>query len=580
MKRAPAGVQRVVLIGFSATGKSAVARALAARLGWATRDTDALIEEEQGRSIAEIFAGEGEAAFRALERETVRRVAAEREVVVATGGGAWLDAATRTLLAEGGFVVELEARLDTILARHAEAERGRPDARPLLVDADPATRIQRLKAERQPFYALADATVHCDELALEAVVEEILLAVERGAGPALRSQSRLHAMAEGPGVPSPVPREFGPQVACTVRTAGGVYPVYCGWGLLERLPELLEAVGVSGRLFVIADEHVRPLYGESLVAALGKAGWATAMTVVPSGERSKSLAQLERLYGWLAAQRAERDDTVLALGGGVVTDLAGTAAAGYLRGMALVQVPTTLLGMVDAAIGGKVAVDLPAGKNLVGAFHQPRAVVADVATLTSLPERELRSGYAEVIKHALIRDAAMLDELERDADLLLALNAAAAERARAVRLIGRNMAIKAVVVSADEREAGLRAVLNYGHTIGHALEEATGYARFLHGEAVAIGLVGAALIAERLGLIDGATVERHRWVLKRFGLPTEVGEGPRVEPAALREAIRSDKKVRGGRVRWVLLESVGSPLVGQEAPEAVVGEVLAQLCGS
>ena len=581
-----AALKRIVLIGFSATGKSAVAPALAASLGWRALDLDVLIEERDGRSVPDIFAQDGEHAFRAIEREAVRAGAAEAGVVIAAGGGAWLDAESRGLLADGGFVVALEARLDTILARHTGAELGRPDARPLLAGADSVARVQLLKARRQPFYALADATVHTDETAVGAVVEEIRQALDRNAARALASRSRLHGMVEGPGVASTAPPDFGADVACTVDVGGdgsvAAYPVYCRWGLLARLPALLDAVGLRGRVFVISDETVRGLYAEPVVAGLRESGRSASLRAVPPGETSKSLEQLERLYAWLAEERAERDDTVLALGGGVVTDLAGTVAATYLRGMPLVHVPTTLLGMVDAAIGGKVAVDLPAGKNLVGAFYQPRAVVADVATLATLPSRELRAGYAEVIKHAFIRDAAMLDELERDAETLLAINDAGADaaRERAVALIARNMAIKAAVVSVDEREGDLRMILNYGHTIGHAIEAVTGYGRFRHGEAVAIGLMGAARIAERVGLIDSAIVERHRRILQRFGLPIAMPDGDAVPVDALLEAILSDKKVVEGQSRWVLLESVGSPVVREDVPEAVVREVLGELVGA
>ena len=566
---------RIALIGFSGTGKTSVARALAQRLQWPVIDTDALIEQGTGRTIPEIFARDGEATFRRLEREAVQQAAASGQAVIATGGGAFLDASNRRALAEEGFVVALEARTSTILARLGEGHGSDADDRPLLAGPDPQQRLASMKALRAPFYALADATVHSDDLLVNAVADAVLAAVERQGDMTLTAPGRLEEIERGPGTPSPLPRAFGADVACTVMTGTAVYPCFCGWGLLAELPRMLDAVDVRGRVFMISDETVASLYAEQVVAALDASGRTAAVLTVPAGETSKSLAQLERIYTWLAEERAERGETVLALGGGVVTDLAGAAAATYLRGMPLVQVPTTLLGMVDAAIGGKVAVDLPAGKNLVGAFHQPHAVLADVATLASLPARELRAGYAEVIKHALIRDAAMLDDLERDADALLALNSGDADRARAVALIGRNMAIKAAVVSADEREADLRSILNYGHTLAHALETVTAYGRFLHGEALGIGLVGAAMIAQRMGLIDAALVERHRAVVQRFGLPVSVEGGVSVE--AVLDAMLRDKKVQGGQVRWVLLEGVGRPVLRADVPAALAREVVASL---
>ena len=237
--------------------------------------------------------------------------------------------------------------------------------------------------------------------------------------------------------------------------------------------------------------------------------------------------------------------------------------------------------MVDAAIGGKVAIDLPAGKNLVGAFYQPRAVVADIATLATLSPRELRAGFAEVIKHAFIRDPAMLDELERDAGTLLNLNTPAPEdRARAVSLIGRNMAIKAAVVSADERESDLRLHLNYGHTIGHAIEAVTAYGSYLHGEAVAIGTLAAARIALGMGLIDAALVDRHQRILQRFELPTHTRPEDQLTPGTILQAMRSDKKIAAGKQRWVLLESIGAPVVRDDVPPALVEQVVRELLNS
>ncbi len=569
-------LRRIVLIGFSATGKSAVAQALAARLGWHALDTDDLIEHTTGRAVPDIFAQDGEAAFRALERRAAADAAAHEHAVVATGGGLWLDPDNRRLLADGGFVVALEARWDTILARHSTAESARPDARPLLAGADPLTQVRALKAARQPFYALADATLHTDTTPIDQVVEQILTAARRDGPGALASQARAHALVEGPGVPSTAPPDFGDHVAAVVRTLAGPYPLYCAWGLLDRLPAILQRTAGPGRTFLVSDEAVQAIYGEPVLATLRAAGHSVESTTIPPGETSKSLVHLERLYDWLAAARAERSDVVLALGGGVVTDLAGAAAATYVRGMPLVHAPTTLLGMVDAAIGGKVAVDLPAGKNLVGAFYQPRAVVADIATLASLPPRELRAGFGEVIKHALIRDPAMLDELERDADLLLAL-ASPGARERAVSLIGRNMALKAAVVSADERESDLRTTLNYGHTIAHAIEAVTAYGRYLHGEAVAIGLVGAAEIGARMGLVDRAIVERHRRLLQRFGLPLAVPQQEALDPGRVLAAMRSDKKVAAGRQRWVLLDGIGNPVLRDDVPDALVQEVVSAL---
>ena len=395
-----------MLIGFSATGKSVLAPYIADRLGWRAIDLDHEIEREAGRSIPAIFEQDGEAGFRARERAAARDAALVEGAVIATGGGLWLDPANRAELATGGFVVTLEARPTTILARYAETEQARTEVRPLLAGADPRRRVETLKAQRQPFYALADLTIHTDELEIAELVDEIVAAVERGAARTLASDSRLRAMREGPGIDPPPVADFGPDVACIVDAGSSRYPVYTAWDLLQRIGDIFDRLNLSRRTFLIADGAILDSHAETAALALRASGRQVFTWRVTPGEASKSLDCLAEIYDWLASHRAERSDTILAVGGGVTTDLAGAAAATYLRGMPMVHAPTTMLGMVDASIGGKVAIDLPAGKNLVGAFYQPRAVVADLSTLVTLPKRELRSGYAEVIKHALIRDPA------------------------------------------------------------------------------------------------------------------------------------------------------------------------------
>ena len=567
----PSDLRRIVLIGFSATGKSVLAPYIAERLGWRAMDLDHEIEREAGRSIPAIFEQGGEAGFRARERAAAREAAQVEGAVIATGGGLWLDPANRAELATGGFVVTLEARPTTILARYAETEQARTDVRPLLAGADPRRRVETLKAQRQPFYALADLTIHTDELEIAELVDEIVEAVERGAARTLASDSRLRAMREGPGIDPPPVADFGPDVACIVDAGSSRYPVYTAWDLLQRVGDIFDRLNLSRRTFLIADGAILDSHAEAAALALRASGRQVFTWRVTPGEASKSLDCLAEIYDWLASHRAERSDTILAVGGGVTTDLAGAAAATYLRGMPMVHAPTTMLGMVDASIGGKVAIDLPAGKNLVGAFYQPRAVVADLSTLVTLPKRELRSGYAEVIKHALIRDPQMLTHLETHAQLLLDPAGARHDAARAATIldtITANQRIKATVVSADEREADERAVLNYGHTLGHAIEAVTGFRDLLHGEAVAIGLIAAAEIAQSMDLIDESLVTRHRSLLERFGLP--VRSPSPLHTADLIEAMSRDKKVVGGRQRWVLLESAGVAVVRDDVPHSMV----------
>lgn len=354
-----------------------------------------------------------------------------------------------------------------------------------------------------------------------------------------------------------------------VRTPSRSYPVVVGPGVLDALPALLAEVGLRGRLWLVADAAVAPLYAPPLLERLRAAGREVVLYTVPSGEESKSLAQAAALYDWLLAGRVERGDALLALGGGVVGDLVGFVAATILRGIAFVPLPTSLLAQVDASIGGKVAVNHPRGKNLIGAFHQPHLVVADTATLATLPPRERAAGWAEVVKCGMILDAELFALLEREADALLAL---APEPTAAA--IGRAMALKARVVGEDERESGQRAVLNYGHTIGHAIEAATRYARYLHGEAVAIGMVGAAGIAVDLGLLAPEVAARQDRLLARLGLPTRA---PGVAPEAVRAAMALDKKAAAGRLAWILPTALGQVTIQRGVPEPVVTRALTRV---
>jgi 3-dehydroquinate synthase len=354
--------------------------------------------------------------------------------------------------------------------------------------------------------------------------------------------------------------------AFEVRTASRTYPVVVGPGVLAALPAHLDAVGLDGRLWLIADEAVYGLYGGAVEAALRAAGRDVRARIVPSGEAHKTLAQVSDLYDWLLAERVERRDAILALGGGVVGDMAGFVAATILRGIAFVQLPTTLLAQVDASIGGKVAVDHPRGKNLIGAFHQPSLVVADTDTLATLPPRELAAGWAEVVKTGVILDADLFALLEHEADSLRQARPGPTETA-----IRRCMQLKGEVVGEDERESGRRAILNYGHTVGHAVEAATAYGRYLHGEAVAIGLRAAAHIAAAKGRFPVDAAARQAALLARFGLPATA---PGVDRAAVRAAMGLDKKSRAGRLAWVLPTRLGHADVFRDVPDALVDEAL------
>lgn len=347
------------------------------------------------------------------------------------------------------------------------------------------------------------------------------------------------------------------------------YPILIGPGLIDDAG-LLGATVAARDVLVVTNTTVGPLYLARLERALP--GKRVASVVLPDGERYKTLDTLALVFDALVERRMNRDACVAALGGGVVGDMAGFAAACYQRGVDYVQVPTTLLAQVDSSVGGKTGVNHPGGKNLIGAFHQPRAVVTDTRTLATLPPRELHAGLAEVIKVALVADAGFLGWIEANLDALLRLDAVALAHA-----IRRSCAIKADIVAEDEREHGRRALLNLGHTFGHAIETATGYGEWLHGEAVGAGMLMAADLSSRLGWLDAADVARVRALIARVGLPTKV---PPIGAARALELMGMDKKVLAGRIRLVLLRGVGEGVVAGDYPVDALQATLAAHCGS
>ena len=346
------------------------------------------------------------------------------------------------------------------------------------------------------------------------------------------------------------------------------YDIKIGTGILARVGRECARLGLGRRCVIISDRNVAPRYGKTAQAALAKAGFAAGVVTIPAGETAKSLKVLESCYDRLAALRLERRSFIVALGGGVVGDLAGFVAATYLRGVPFVQVPTTLLGQVDSSVGGKVGMNLKAGKNLVGAFHQPRLVLCDLGTLASLPMREYRAGLAEVIKYGIIYDARLFARLERDLPKLLRR-----DPRTLASVVARCCEIKADVVRQDETESGLRAILNFGHTIGHALEAISHYGKYLHGEAIAIGqVVAAKLSAQVLGL-PASEVERIERLFGRAGLPTQLNlSAP--DKRKLLLAMKLDKKVSSGEIKFVLARRIGAAEFGNRVPAAILNGVI------
>ena len=509
----------IALIGFMGAGKSAAGRVLAESLGEPLADADAAIEEDAGRSVAEIFKAEGEAGFRSRE-ERVALSLLERGGVVALGGGAVESERVRDALRDH-VAVWCDADLDVAWERASRNEK-----RPLARDRE---EFEQRFRERRPLY----------EEAAEAVLPSTAREAASAAAP------WLAALRDAPGV----------RLAWAVSDSGD-YPAAVGPGAAGLLATVGADAGLPGRWFAVADraalEHHERLLPD-----------VEATIETSGGERSKTIAEAERVLTELTRLGARRDDGVLALGGGVVGDLAGFCAATYQRGIPVAQLPTTLVGQVDSAYGGKTGVDLPEAKNYVGAYHQPVAVLADTRTLATLPPEELAAGYAEVVKTALIAGGSLWERV-RALDRL--------EGPELDEVVFACARTKLDVVAADERDAGRRAVLNLGHTVGHAIESATAYGRYRHGEAVALGLLAALRLSGATELRDEVA-----GLLAAQGLPTRLDA--EIDEDAILAAVERDKKRTAEGVGFVLLERPGEPRIGQRVGPDSVRQAVAELRG-
>jgi shikimate kinase/3-dehydroquinate synthase len=518
----------LLLNGFMGTGKSTVGRIVAERAGVAFIDLDEVIEARAGKSIEAIFREAGEPAFRALEADALRRAMEHdgpaQAKVVALGGGALLDMTRRREALRCAFVVTLTGAAKTLLHRTAGS------ARPLLAGApDPNARISELLAARAGAYAEAHAQIGTDERSPEAVAEAVLAAWARPAV-AVPLGSRSYVVRFVVGAPEAAAAE------------------------VARL--------APSSAFVVTDANVAPLWGGALEEALSARGVRPRATVeLTPGEEHKRLAAVEQALRTMIEAGADRSAVVVGHGGGVVTDIAGFTAATLLRGVRWVALPTTLLSMVDASVGGKTGVDLGLAKNAVGAFHQPSAVVIDVAKVATESARAYRSGLAEVVKSACIGDPALFERLEAEPERVLARELPLVEE-----ITRCSVAVKAAIVARDETEAGDRALLNFGHTLGHALEAEGGFTRLTHGEAVSLGMVAMLRAGRALGVTNPADADRVVRLLARLGLPVDVDAEPL---ASAMRFVTLDKKRRGDAVRAVVMHRIGATKVHPLAIDAL-----------
>jgi 3-dehydroquinate synthase len=514
----------IFLYGPPGAGKTSTGRSLAERLGVTFYDLDKTVESNAGKSIPEIFATEGEAAFRVRERLMLQKLISEEPGVIALGGGSLLDIETRRLAESSGRILLLTAPTEILEQRLGKSHLARP-----LLTGDLHDRLETLMARRRSHYA--SFTTVLDTSSLTAKEASWQAQIQLG-------RFLVHGMDKP-------------------------YDVLIEPGGIEKLAWGMRSRGLKGPLALVSDGNVAPLYAEKVSEILEEGGYTVSQLVIPTGEAFKTIDTIQSLWQGFLASGLERSSTVVAMGGGVTGDLAGFAAATYMRGVRWVNLPTSLLAMADASLGGKTGADLPQGKNLIGAFHPPELVFADPEVLSTLPLVELRSGMAEVLKQGIINDPALFDlaarpDVEKDPQ-------------RLAEIVRRSMAVKIQVIENDPYEKGRRAALNLGHTIGHALEVASDF-HLRHGEAIGIGMLLEARLAELIGLAQNGLAGKILAALEQIGLPTTVPLW--MDRQAILNAMRLDKKRQDGNLRFALPKRIGEVVTGVEVDAMKVLEVL------
>ncbi len=513
------------------TGKTSVGKELSRVLGYEFVDTDKLIEEKEGTPVSLIFKEKGEDYFRKIEQDTVKEVSVMRNVVIATGGGVIKNRKNVENLGRNGIIVWLKADPEIILKR-VMLEGGK---RPLLDVKEPLQEINKLLSERIKLYEQADTSVDTNYITPQESAHEII--------------DRLGL--DHPGV--------------AVDLIERSYNIVIGSKVLPKLGLRVKKFRPS-KIAIISNKTIFPLYSNLLLGPLRQYHIVPEIILLPDGEEYKDLLWIYYIHGELLKARFDRNSLLIAFGGGVVGDITGFIASTYMRGIRYMQVPTTLLAQVDSSVGGKTGVNHPLGKNMIGSFYQPSLVLIDVDTLRTLPKREFYAGMAEIIKYGVIADSKLFDYLATNMEDILSLGDGL------INIIRRSCEIKAEVVSKDEREGGLRAILNFGHTIGHAIETITGYKRFLHGEAVAIGMCAAADLAVMIKIFRKDEAARLRALVEMYSLPSRVPEDLNV--SEMMNAMEVDKKVNAGKLRFIVPESIGKVRIEEDVDRELIREVL------
>ena len=538
----------VYLIGFSGTGKSSAAKLIANALGWDFIDMDEEIESTFGKPISEIFQTKGEKWFREEESKLLHNIAVKNKLIISTGGGVPVKEQNMNLMLKTGYVICLEASVEEIVSRLSILPRidNKLSDRPKITNLS-IEDISNFKSERANIYARANFTINTNELTVEQVTNELLKSINK-------FLNKLNV----------IEWQKIDGFCTSVENINNIYPVYIGSDLYEKLPQILKPYLIKQKMFLLADDGSK-LYMRKIQKIFELNKIKTTTLVLNSGEQSKSLENTSSIYEWLSSEQADRDDILLGIGGGMVGDIAGYVAATYMRGIKFVLIPTTLLSMSDSSIGGKTAIDVNNIKNLVGSFHNPSLVLSDLRTLDTLPQRQINSGWAELIKHGFIKDRELLDQMMDIKDFNY-LNE------ELILIIKKSIKIKADIVSVDENEKyGQRILLNYGHTLGHAIEASTNLNKYTHGEAVSLGMVFAAKLSNKLGLLSDNDCDFHIQILNKFSLPTDFKD---INWEKCFNLIKNDKKVKAGKINWVLLKSLGLSFTKNDIPDDILMEVV------
>jgi 3-dehydroquinate synthase len=522
---------KIVLIGFMGTGKTSVGRELSRKLGYEFIDTDVLIEEKEGMPISMIFKERGEDYFRQVEQETVAEVSQKVNVVLATGGGVIKNKQNVNNLSNNGIIIWLKADPDIILKR-VMSEGGK---RPLLEVEEPLAEINKLLSERLELYRQADASVDTNYLTAEETAGEIIrmLAIDK----------------------ENVRVDLGDRS----------YNIVIGSNIIGTLGLRIKELRPS-RVAIVSNHTIFPMYRDTLLRSLREYNIDAEIILIPDGEEYKDLLWTYYIHGELLKARFDRSSVLIALGGGVIGDMTGFIAATYMRGIRFIQVPTTLLAQVDSSVGGKTGVNHPLGKNMIGSFYQPSLVYIDIDTLKTLPKREFNAGMAEIIKYGVIEDRELFKYLKENRDNINSLGEGI------VHIIKRSCEIKAAVVSKDERESGLRAILNYGHTIGHAIETVTGYKKYLHGEAIAIGMYAAAELAQKMEMFSSDEASQIKELIELYDLPATIPAGLSVSD--MLSAMEVDKKAKAGKLKFILPEEIGTVRIEDDVDRQMIREAI------